>query len=153
MSIPLVHGRYSSRCVTFKLSGLLEVMTTVIYSYNVEIFWASSNLTVPLDQASPAAFCCGGQGTLLLWYINGDLVVSSRKPIYQDKGFTFEQEVHNNGTIVNTLTIPAAMEKNNTRLRCHATGNPGPATSETFTLTVAGIINTAILTCNRKIIE
>ena len=106
--------------------------------HTIEIFWAPSNLTAPLDQATPAVLQCGGQGTLLLWYINDDLVVSSRKPIYQDKGFTFEQEVHNNGTIVNTLTIPATVQNNNTRLRCFATGNPGPATSENVIVTLAG---------------
>ena len=104
----------------------------------IEIFWAPSNLTVPLDQATPAVFQCGGQGTLLLWYINDDLVVSSRKPIYQDRGFTFAQGVHDNGTIVTTLTIPATVQNNNTQLRCLATGNPGPATSENIILTVAG---------------
>ena len=102
-------------------------------------------MTVPLDRATPAVFQCGGQGTLLLWYINDDLVVSSKKPIYQDRGFTFTHEVHDNGTIVNTLTIPATVENNNTQLRCHATGNPGPATSETLTLTVAGIVNQLLL--------
>ena len=48
------------------------------------------------------------------------------------------QEVHNNGTIVNTLTIPTTVENNNTQLRCHATGTPGPATSETSYLIIAG---------------
>ena len=95
-------------------------------------------MIVPIDSNSPASFHCGGQGTLLLWYINDDLVVSHRQTSFEEKGFIFEKEVHSNGTIVNTLTIPATVENNNTRLRCHATGNPGPATSETYNLTIAG---------------
>lgn len=105
----------------------------------IEIYWSSSNLSVPLDPATPAVFQCGGRGTLLLWYINDDLVVSHRQSSFEERGFNFTQDIHNNGTIVITLTIPATVVNNNTRLRCHATGNPGPASSENFILTVAGI--------------
>ena len=146
MSIPIAHRRYSGRYVRDIIIRWACEVTVILYSFNAEIFWAqASKLTVSLDRATPAVFQCGGQGTLLLWYINDDLVVSSKKPIYQDRGFTFAHEVHDNGTIVNTLTIPATMENNNTQLRCHATGNPGPATSETLTLTVTGIYSQSVL--------
>ena len=108
------------------------------YSYNAAIFWAPSNLTISIQSSSPAVFQCGGQGTLLLWYINGDIVVSSTRPTYEAKGFRFTHQVHSNNTIVNTLTIPARVENNNTLLSCHATGTPGPDTSENARLTIAG---------------
>ena len=95
-------------------------------------------MTVPIDPDSPVSFHCSGQGTLLLWYINDKLVVSHRQPGFEERGFIFTQETHNNGTIVNTLTIPARVENNNTQLKCHATGNPGPASSETCYLIIAG---------------
>jgi hypothetical protein len=111
----------------------------VIYTYNTGIVWAPSNLTTSLQTSSPAVFQCGGQGTLLLWYINEDFVVSSKKPFYESKGFRFSDKyISSNMTTINTLTIPVTVENNNTQLKCHATGNPGPATSETFSLTIAG---------------
>jgi hypothetical protein len=120
----------------------------VIYTYNTGIIWAPSNLTTSLQTSSPAVFQCGGQGTLLLWYINEDLVVTSTRPIYESKGFRFSDEyISGNMTIINTLTIPVTVENNNTQLRCHATGNPGPATSETFSLTIAGNKLTSNLQC------
>lgn len=62
----------------------------------------------------------------------------------------FTQQTNNtNRTIINTLTIPAAVENNNTRLKCHATGMPGPATSEESSLKIAGKVdNTVSLTNN-----
>ena len=93
-------------------------------------------MTVPLGQV--AVFQCGGQGTFLLWWINDDLVVQSDQQMYANMGFTFEKNTLHNGTIVNTLTILATVGNNNTQLRCHATGNPGPNTSEPVYLTVAG---------------
>ena len=89
-------------------------------------------------------FQCSGQGTLLLWYINEDIVVSSTRLPYEAKGFTFMQQIYSNNTIVNTLTIPAIVENNNTLLRCHATGTPGPATSENASLIIAGIFGNYI---------
>ena len=95
-------------------------------------------MTISLQSSSPAVFQCGGQGTLLLWYINGDIVVSSTRPTYEARGFRFTHQVLDNNTIVNTLTIPARVENNNTLVSCHATGIPGPATSESVSLTIAG---------------
>ena len=113
------------------------IVTGFFYSYNAAIFWAPSNVTISLH-SSPAVFQCGGQGTLLLWYINGDIAVSYTRPTYEAKGFRFTHQVLDNNTIVNTLTIPATVEKNNTLLSCHATGTPGPATTENVSLTIAG---------------
>ena len=125
------------RDVLFFCHGDIIVTIIFFYSYNAAIFWAPSNVTISV-QSSPAMFQCGGQGTLLLWYINDNIVVSSTKPTYEAKGFRFAHEVHSNNTIVNTLTIPARVENNNTLLRCHATGTPGLATSENAMPTIAG---------------
>ena len=65
-------------------------------------------------------------------------MVSSKRPTYEAQGFTFRHQVLSNMTIVNTLTIPVTVENNDTLLRCHATGTPGPATSENVSLTIAG---------------
>ena len=52
-------------------------------------------------------------------------------------GSHLKKNTLHNGTIVNTLTILATVGNNNTQLRCHATGNPGPNISEPVYLTVA----------------
>ena len=111
---------------------------SVSYSYNAEILWAPLNLTISVQTSSPAVFQCGGQGTSLLWYINGSLVVSHTKLTYEAKGFTFTHDDHSNMTLVKTLKIPVRVENNNTQLRCRATGTPGPATSENVSLIIAG---------------
>ena len=103
-------------------------------------------MTVPLGQV--AVFQCGGRGTFLLWWINDDLVVQSEQQGYESRGFTFEKSILNNGTTVITLTILATVGNNNTQLRCHATGNPRPNTSEPVNLTVAGTKEQLELKCN-----
>ena len=105
-------------------------------------------MTISIQSSSPAVFQCGGQGTLFLWYINEDIVVSSTRPPYEAKGFTFMQQIYSNNTRVNTFTIPATVENNNTLLRCHATGTPGPATSENARLKIAGIFGNYIHSFN-----
>ena len=115
----------------------------IFIKFNIEIFWAPSDLIVPLGQ-DPAVFQCSGQGSFLLWWIDDDLVVRHEESNYDSRGFSFMKSTLDNGTKLNTLTIAATVENNNTRLRCHATGDPGPVTSENASLAVAGKVQILI---------
>ena len=104
------------------------------------ISYPESNLTLPLGQASPAIFHCVGQGSYLVWKINGTPVPEEDERDYEPRGFTFTSEYHpGNDSRTTTLTVSVmTATNNNTVLNCHATGNPGPRTSPDVVLTIAG---------------
>ena len=99
----------------------------------------SENLTLPLGQTTPAMFRCHAQGSFVLWKINGTLIPHESEHLYEARGFTFFQDhTVDQGVAISVSISITTARNNNTRLNCHATGQPAPVTSETVTLTIAG---------------
>ena len=110
--------------------------------HSVELIsYPTRNLTLPLGRTTPAVFHCVGRGTFLLWKINGTLVPDEEEGEYEQRGFTFASQYHSqNRSRTSTVTISVStLMNNNTKMNCHATGNPGPRTSPDVFLTIAGI--------------
>lgn len=95
-------------------------------------------MTVALGQSS-AKFHCNGQGLFLDWVIGDDKIVGIDESIFNKwKGFTFDEEYNDDGSLTITLSVPAVLENNNTQLSCFADGQPDSILSEPVNLTIAG---------------
>ena len=117
----------------------IKLFYVILHCVSSEIISAPmENLTLPLGQ-TPAVFNCVGRGSFLLWKIDERLVTREREDEFISRGFSFDKMLLVNGTRNITLTVDVTTPTNNkTMLRCHASGVPGPASSENIILTIAG---------------
>ena len=99
-----------------------------------------NNITLPLGHG-PATFTCEGRGTFLLWKVNGTLVLPENQATFESRGFTFPEPIHHDGNstkIIRATVSVATPKNNNTEIKCHATGQPGPSASNPINITIAG---------------
>ena len=100
-----------------------------------EILGAPESRVVFLDQS--AVFTCETVGGILAWIVNGTQRDVHPPEIRRD--LVVSETITDDGTILETLTIPARAEYNGTRVQCAVFTFGGSDQSENATLRIQGI--------------
>ena len=100
-----------------------------------EILVAPDSRVVFLDQ--PAVFTCETVGGTLVWVVNG-----TQREVHSDdirRDLVVSETIIDDGSTLETLTIPGRVEYNGTKVQCAVLKLGGSVQSWNFTLTIQGI--------------